>query len=406
MVVSVPFSLGSLAGGPFVAGLAVGLLVASALAALMVRRLRRQLEAGRVAGDEAQALVEQAPDVILLHARDGSGVRPNAAARSALGLGERGELTFSDAVALEDQAAARAHLDALASGTARTDLRLRGPGAARPFDVVSRMVGGRVVTVARDVTERVRREQQSARERDQARVAVRDKSAFLDAMSHDLRTPLTAVLGFAELLRDEIDDESRGLVEAIETGGQRLLRTLDGVLDLARLDAGRQVLRPAPVDVVAVVDDALAPHRAAAEAAGLAFDVEAFSDQIPATLDPGVVERVIGTLASNAVAYTQRGGVTVEIVDDAKTVTLRVIDTGPGIPEDALPNLFSEHRRQPGMADEPVGVRALGLAVARRLVDLAGGTISVESRWGQGTAFTVVLPRGPIPELAPAAVAA
>ena len=170
---------------------------------------------------------------------------PNQAARTALGIGEPGGLGLSDAVALEDQAAVRGHLAALAaSGTARSDLRLRGAGPARPFDVVSHQIGDRVLTVARDVAGRVAREREAARERDQARAAVQEKSAFLDSMSHDLRTPLTAVLGFAELLRDEADGESRGLAEAIETGAQRLMRTLDGVLDLAR--AGRRAPGPPP----------------------------------------------------------------------------------------------------------------------------------------------------------------
>ena len=399
--IALALSLPSLALGAL-----AGAALAAAVAAVVARRMRQRLadHAERAQGSD---LLEHASDLVLVHAPDGSGLAPNQAARAVLGLGDSVGLSFLDAVALEDQAAARDHLARLAaSGTAHSDLRLRGPGPARPFDVASRQVGGRVLTVARDVADRVARERQARRERDEARAAVREKSAFLDAMSHDLRTPLTAVLGFAELLRDEVDDESRGLVEAIETGGQRLMQTLDGVLDLARLDAGRQDLHPAPLDVLAAVGQSVEAHRPAAQAKGLALDVEAFSDGVPATLDAAVLERVVGTLVRNAVAFTETGGVTVEVLDDPETVTLRVLDTGAGIPSADLPTLFSEHRRasEPGQA--PVGVTALGLAVARRLVDLAGGSISVESRWGQGTAFTVVLPRGPIPELAPAAVAA
>ena len=388
-------------------GAAVGAVLALAVVALVARR-RRAADGGPGADREVATLVDRAQDLVLVHAPDGSGLEPNVAARTVLGLAEgAGRLSLLDAVVLDDQPAVRAHLATLAStGTARTDLRLRGPGAGRPFDVVSRVVGGRALTVARDVADRADRERRATAERDRALAAVRDKSAFLDAMSPDLRTPLTAVLGFAELLRDDVDPESRGLVEAIETGGRRLLRTLDGVLDLARLDAGRAALHPAPLDVAAAVERAVAPHRPAAAAAGLALAVEA-PGAVPATLDPDVVARVVDTLVSNAVAFTESGGVTVEVVDDAATVTIRVLDTGPGIADDVLPDLFSEHRRQPGAdGTAPVGVTALGLAVARRLVELAGGTISVESRWGRGTAFTVVLPRGPVPEVESAAAVA
>ncbi len=387
-------------------GALAGAALAAAVAAAAVHWVRKGLTA-RDPSAESGDLIEHAADVVLVHAPDGSKLEPNQAARTALGLGDWDGLSFLDIAALEGQAVARDHLARLAaSGTARSDLRLRSLGPARTFDVVSHRVSGRVLTVARDVADRVESEREARRERDQALDAFREKSAFLDAMSHDLRTPLTAVLGFAELLRDEVDGESRGLVEAIGTGGHRLLQTLDYVLDLARLDAGRQELHPTPLDVAAAVRQAVGPHRPAAHASGLALDVEAFSDHVPATLDAAILDRVVGTLVRNAVAYTETGGVTVEIVDDPETVTLRVLDTGTGIPSDALPKLFSEHRHASGPGEAPVGITALSLAVTRRLVELAGGTISVESLWGQGTAFTVVLPRGPIPELAPAAVPA
>ena len=381
------------------AALVVGLVAGAALALAWRLRQREPSAAPRALG----ALVEHAPDLVLGHRPDGSGLEGNAAALAALGLGALGaDVSLLDAVALDDQPAARAHLARLAAeGAARTDVRLRG--SHRLFDLVSTRVDGRVLTVGRDVDARAERERRALAARDRARADARDKSAFLDSMSHDLRTPLTAVLGFAELLRDEVDAGSRGLVQAIETGGRRLLQTLDDVLDLARLDSGRATLRPAPLDVVAAVGAAVARHRAAADAAGLALRVEAASPSVPAAIDPAVIGRVVGTLVGNAVAFTGEGGVTVEVVDDADAVTLRVLDTGPGIAADVLPTLFSEHRRQ--LADDPrlgvtgpapVGATALGLAVARRLVELAGGSISVESRWGQGTAFTVVLPRGPV----------
>lgn len=376
-------------------------VLALGLAVALRAQTRRNAAAARRAADRHRLLLDLAGDVVLVHDGRGGAVEPNAAARVRLGLGEGDEAPpLADLVVLDDQPLLADHLDALRrEGTARTDLRLAGPDGEVWLEVDSRVVplgeGDRVLSVGRDVGAQRSHAAALARDRDRARADVRGKSALLDSMSHDLRTPLTSVLGFAELLRDEVPPESRGLVQAIESGGRRLLSTLGALLDLARVDAGREVLRPAPVDVVDHVRRAVAPFAGRAAERDLALSVEAASDEAAAVLDPSVLDRVLGTLLGNALAFTERGGVTVEVGADADVVTVRVIDTGAGIPADVLPDLFSEHRLQPGgPGQDDVGVTALGLAVVHRLVTLAGGTISAESQRGAGTAFTVVLPRG------------
>ena len=378
-------------------------LVAVGLALALRAQARRHEAAGQRAADRYRVLLDLAGDPVLVHDGRGGAVEPNAAARALLGLGDAPEPPpLRDLVAPADRARLQNHLDALAAGgAARADLRLVGPAGEVVLEVDSRVVplgdGDRVLSVGRDVGARRAAEAALAAERDRAWAAVRDKSALLDSMSHDLRTPLTSVLGFAELLRDEVGPESRGLVQAIESGGRRVLATLGTILDLARLDAGREALRPAPLDAVAHVRRAaerLAPRAAEKD---LSLTVEAASDEATAVLDADVLDRVLGTLVGNAIAFTERGGVTVEVVADAEVVTLRVLDTGAGIPADVLPDLFSEHRLRPGgPGRDDVGATALGLAVVKRLVDLAGGTISAESQLRVGTAFTVTLPRGDV----------
>ncbi|WP_412061594.1 sensor histidine kinase [Rubrivirga sp. IMCC45206] len=371
-------------------GLAVGAAVAAAAAA--VGRRRQRAAQARIAATEAErrALIEGAPDVTLVHALDGTEMEANRAGRAALGVADGVGLALLDAVAVADRAAARAHLAALAdTGTARSDLRIAGPGTAPVvLDVLSRVVevGGqrRVVSVGRDVTARRADERQLIEARDHAEEAARVRSQFLASMSHEIRTPLTSVVGFTEILRDEVAEPQRGLVEAIEAGGQRLLATLDSVLDLATLDARAETLRPAPIDVVAAVDTAIDKVRAQAAAKGIALDVSAAQAAVGATLDADALGRILAHVVGNAVRFTETGGVTIEVDADASAVALRVIDTGIGIPEDQLPTLFD------GFAEG----RGFGLAISHRLVQLMGGSITVESRWRAGTAVSVVLPRG------------
>ena len=378
-------------------------LVAVGLALALRARVRRDGAAACRAGDRHRVLLDLAGDAVLVHDGRGGAVEPNASARALLGLGDVPEPPpLRDLVVPADRARLEDHLGALAAGgAARSDLRVAGPGGEVVLELDSRVVplgdGDRVLSVGRDVGAPRARAAALEAERDLARAALRDKSALLDSMSHDLRTPLTSVLGFAELLRDEVAPESRGLVQAIESGGRRVLATLGAVLDLARLDAGREALHPAPLDAVAHVRRAaerLAPRAAEKD---LSLTVEAASETAEAVLDAHVLDRVLGTLVGNAIAFTERGGVTVEVAADAEVVTVRVLDTGAGIPADVIPDLFSEHRLRPGgPGQDDAGVTALGLAVVKRLVDLAGGTISAESQLRAGTAFTVTLPRGDV----------
>lgn len=374
-------------------GLVLGLAVGAAAAAAVVRRRLRH-EHASVAASEARhrRFVEGAPDVVLVHDPDGSGLWTNRAGQAALSLATPSpSLSLLDAVAVADRATLRAHLTkAATTGRARSDVRVSGPsGDPVLLDLVSETIEvdgrRRVLSIGRDVGTRRAQERALAEARDHAEEAARVRSQYLASLSHEIRTPLTSVVGFTEILREEVAEPQRGLVDAIAAGGQRLLATLDSVLDLATLDARKETLRPAPLDVVDAVEAAVAPLRQQADGKGIALDVEPAFEAIPATLDANALGRVLAHLVGNGVRYTEQGGVTVEVDADAQDVSVRVIDTGIGIPEDAQRTLFQGFERPGG---------GFGLAISERLVRLMGGTISVESRWRSGTAVTVVLPRG------------
>jgi signal transduction histidine kinase len=380
---------------------ALGLFVlAAGLAGAFRVQVRRRVAALRAQEGQYQTLVERASDAVFVHDLDGAVSDLNREARRALGLGPRDPApALPDLVLPADRGAARAHLAELRrAGNARSDLRLGGPRGERLYEFESQVLeiegADRVLSLARNVEARRAYEEGLVEAREQAEAMAQAKSAFLASMSHEIRTPLTAILGFAELLGEEVDAEHRDLTEAIENGGRRLLTTLNSVLDLAALDAGREALRPEPLDVVATVGETVGLLRALAEGRGLALRVEA-DGPVPATLDVGALDRVVTNLVGNAVKFTEAGGVTVEVRADAADVVLRVVDTGVGIPEAFLPDLFAEFRQASeghGRSHEGSG---LGLALTQRLVALMGGTIGVESAVGVGTAFTVTLPRAP-----------
>jgi signal transduction histidine kinase len=246
--------------------------------------------------------------------------------------------------------------------------------------------------------ETARREAETARAdaeaaRAQAEEMARLKSAFLANMSHEIRTPLTAIIGYAQVLGEEVDEDQRGLVRPIEHGGRRLLDTLNSVLDLARLQAGRFDLRMEAVDLAEeahALGDLLRPL---AHAQGLGLVVHAPPSGLVAYADRSALQRVLTNLVSNAVKFTDVGRITLSADADEEHVRLRVRDTGRGIGPAFLPKLFEEFRQESDGLTRSHEGSGLGLAITRHLVQLMDGSISVESLLGKGSVFTVTLAR-------------
>ena len=255
--------------------------------------------------------------------------------------------------------------------------------------------GGAVVgttgTVS-DITDTVRFEaEREARERSEE--MLRLKTSFLNNMSHELRTPLTGILGFADVLAEEAPPELHGPVEAVQRGAERLMDTLTSVLDLAQIEAGGLRLRPAPVDVAAEARAVAGGLAAVAAARGLSLTVEGAGT--PAVLDRTALHRVLNNLVGNALKFTDAGGVTVRVGGGGGAVRVEVADTGRGIAAAFLPRLFDEFRQESEGLDRAHEGNGLGLTITKRLVDLMGGAVAVESEAGVGTTFAVTLPAAP-----------
>ena len=267
----------------------------------------------------------------------------------------------------------------------------------------------RIIGVNWDVTEERMREtklaEALAQEKElaeKARAGERAKSEFLAVMSHEVRTPLNSILGFAELLAQtpDLPAESSDMAQTIRSSGQSLLRIVDDVLDFSRLEAGRLTIEPSlfsPREILRDIHTALAPL---ARDRGLAFPL-AIDESTPETLwnDAGRLRQVLLNLAGNALKFTAEGSITLgtrPARESLKTgrpgFDFFVRDTGPGIPAKDLPNIFLPFVQADSSISRRFGGTGLGLAISQNLVELMGGTLQVQSTVGTGSEFIVTLP--------------
>lgn len=220
------------------------------------------------------------------------------------------------------------------------------------------------------------------------------KTAFLATMSHEVRTPLTAVLGMAELLLGtRLDERQRNYANAIHQSGELLLRQVNDSLDLARIEAGRLTLESAPLDPRALIDDIIVLERPLAEHKGLFLRTDIGADVPTAILgDVLRLKQVLLNLVSNALKFTESGGVTLVCRRTPDGLVFEVADSGPGIPADVCARLFERFSQADDSVARRHGGSGLGLAICRELAELMGGRISVDSEPGRGSVFRVELP--------------
>ena len=221
--------------------------------------------------------------------------------------------------------------------------------------------------------------------------ATRRKSDFLARMSHDLRTPMNAIIGYTNILRrrlkDTVDDRQHRNLDNIHTSSQNLLSLINEILDLSRIEAGRVSVAPREVSLKNLAEDC-ATSVAPLIATGVELCQE-LGDVDPIRSDEDLLRRVLMNLLGNAAKFTERGHITVSLRSADGLAEIAVADTGMGIPEEDLPHIFEEFRqvtRQGSAEQEGTG---LGLAIAKKSVEMLGGTLSAESEIGVGTTFTL-----------------
>ncbi|WP_203668548.1 PAS domain-containing sensor histidine kinase [Cellulomonas pakistanensis] len=225
--------------------------------------------------------------------------------------------------------------------------------------------------------------------------AARLQDQFTGMISHELRTPVSAIVGHLDLLRDDpLTPDQRRSVEVAERNAGRLLRLVDDLLFTARVDAGRFPLALADVDVAEVARAAVESAGPAAERAGVALVLDVPDEPVVLRADAVRLAQVGDNLLSNAVKFTPAGGtVTVRVSATVDHVRLAVADTGAGIPADEVDRLFTRFFRTTTATRNAVPGVGLGLAITRSVVVAHGGVMEVTSTEGAGTTFTAVLPR-------------
>ena len=236
-----------------------------------------------------------------------------------------------------------------------------------------------VVVVMRDVRRRLRSE--------------RARSDLISTVSHEIRSPLTSVKGFTSTLLSKwdrfTDEQKKVMLQTINYDADRVTRLLGDLLDVSRLEAGRLELKRQEVDVVALATDAVMRLRLDADEHALEV---VFPDAFPkVTADPNRIEQVLMNLVENAIKYSKPGRVRVSGTEDSDAITVRVSDSGEGIPEDHLPHIFTKFYRR-GAGERRSGT-GLGLYICNGIVSAHGGRLFVEKSDATGTVFAFTLPK-------------
>ncbi|MBT1699982.1 response regulator [Fulvivirgaceae bacterium PWU4] len=223
------------------------------------------------------------------------------------------------------------------------------------------------------------------------------KTAFFSNISHEFRTPITLMLGPLEELLEKatnLNTHERQSLETTHRNGLRLLKLVNTLLDFSRIESGRYQASFTPVDLSTYTGNLAANFRSLIEKAGLQFIFTASSDSHAVYVDKQMWEKIIFNLLSNAFKYTLKGSITVSLTSADRYAELCVTDTGVGIPEEELPNMFERFHRVKNSVARTYEGSGIGLSLVREFVRLHGGTISVESKTGQGTSFRVRIPLG------------
>ena len=373
-------------GGALLAGVVV-LTLRSA-----VRRRTQQLVESRA---RFRRLAEATTEGIILH-RDGEILDINRALTDMMGY-NRDELMGRSFQSVLSKSTREPDWDELqsSSGSPTEVMLVRKDGSSFPAEIDERVVTAaeqRVrVAAIRDITERKRREAELVEAKEEAEEMARLKSSLLNNMSHEFRTPITSILGYAEVILEEPDADHEPFARHIRQSGQRLSRTLQSVLEMAQLEAGTIQVTPEDVEVGPVVQKVVREYRERPEADEVSVEVDVPTSCVLQT-DRQLLQRIVGNLVHNAFKFTHDGEVRVaaEARDAAAVIT--VADSGSGMPPAFRGDLFEPFKQASEGRTRTHEGMGLGLALTKRMLDLLGGDIDIDSKEGVGTTAVVTLP--------------
>jgi PAS domain S-box-containing protein len=362
-------------------------------------------------GREFRQLADSMPQMVFAADRRGrlEYLNHRASAYLGVGLAEARQLPWTDAIHPEDAEHAQAKWRrSIEEGvTFQSELRVRDVrtnkyrwhlARALPIwdenGVISRWFG-----TGTDIHQQKLNEQKLNIALERAAAAGAAKSEFVANMSHEIRTPMTSILGYAELLEQkEQDPEKLHFLSIIRQNGAFLLEIINDILDLSKIEAGKLEIVPERFELAPFVHEIHSLMQVRAAESGVRFGVE-FEGPVPATLrsDPKRLRQVLVNLVGNALKFTKKGAVRLVVRRDKSQVAFDVIDTGIGMTEEQVGQLFQPFHQADASVTRRFGGTGLGLAISHRLAAMLGGEISVVSEAGVGSTFTLKLEAGKAP---------
>jgi PAS domain S-box-containing protein len=253
------------------------------------------------------------------------------------------------------------------------------------------------LAIKEDITEKKEKERELILAKEKAEESERLKSSFLANMSHELRTPMVGILGYSEVLESQLEEgPHKKMAEAIHNSGNRLMNTLNLVLDLSRIEAGRLELECSEFNIIDTLKDSVELFEQTARKKNLFLKFEKKVNKIIVYLEERLIRDAINNLLNNAIKYSDNGGVIIS-VDEIKENGIRklvidVKDTGIGIPHDEINTVFEEFRQVSEGYDRNFEGSGLGLTIVKRFIEKMNGSISVSSELGKGSTFTIRIP--------------
>jgi PAS domain S-box-containing protein len=359
-----------------------------------------------------QTLLESASEAIVIVTEQGIIEMVNARTVSMFGhsreelLGQTVELLIPERLTrrhVEHRSAFMTEPRNRPMGSSLDLVGVRKDGSEFPIDIslsyIRTQRGLLVMGFVSDITERRQTAAELSRAHDHAVEASRLKSEFLATMSHEIRTPMNSIIGLSEfLLETRLDEEQEKFAKLVHESGHALLDIINDILDTSKIEAGKLVLERIDFDLGNVIEVVLAMLDAKAREKGIAL-TSVVAPAIPRRFhgDPVRLRQVLLNLVSNAVKFTHQGEVVVEVglanqATDATTLRFNIRDTGIGIPETAQRRLFEPFSQADGSTSRKYGGTGLGLAISRKLVEMMGGAIGMESQEGEGSTFWFTVP--------------